>query len=353
MYLAQQMTALIVCARLQRHGRKRSIISSLRASISTSPKISKGHFAEVAPDIRIHYAECSPPDGEDIKGICILLHGFPDYHGSWRAQMPAIAEAGYKAVAPDLRGYGLSSKPSGVEHYGKKEVTSDIVSLAKLLSPDQRISMLVGHDWGAFAAWAAAADHPDVFERLAILNVPHPVCFSRGLKTLQQLQKSWYIFAFQTPLLPELFLEFANFALLRNLLQTDPDVSLPSSVVDCHVASFASNPGSMGAAVNYYRAAARGLWGGSTGILGISQSALRAITGTSMSDSGSAAHPTISIPVQVVWGTRDRYLGVELAEPPEEFVPNKRPTRFLDATHWVHWDCPQEVNEELLRFFRT
>mmetsp|Transcript_47025 Transcript_47025/g.131043 ORF Transcript_47025/g.131043 Transcript_47025/m.131043 type:complete len:410 (+) Transcript_47025:73-1302(+) len=316
------------------------------------PAISRGHFAELSPNVRLHYVECRPVDSDMERGTCMLLHGFPDYHGTWRAQMPVLAAAGYRVVAPDLRGYGLSSKPQGVEHYGEAAVAGDIAALAEIVSPDRPLSMLVGHDWGAFAAWAAAKRHASVCDRLAILNVPHPARFAEGLRTPQQLLKSWYTFAFQVPWLPEILLEFADFALLRNLLRKDPIVRLPQAVVEEHLQSFASNPGSMGSAVNYYRAAGRGLWEGcADGPFAALQKMLAGLISTPVPVS-STSDGIIHIPVQVIWGLHDRYLGAELAVPPKEKVPKLRPTRFLEATHWVHWDCAEEVNAELLRFLR-
>jgi len=271
--------------------------------------ITSGHFAAGGEGVRIHYAECRPLNQAEEKGTVMLLHGFPDYHGSW---------------------------------------------LVEQVSATGRLSMLVGHDWGAFVAWAAAAEYPQLFERLAILNVPHPTRFAEGLLTWQQLSKSWYIFAFQTPLLPETILELSDFALLRRMLSTDPDAPMPPEVIEEHVRAFAANPGAMAAAVNYYRAGGRGLWSGmGSAAVGAMQVALRALTRTPEPRQRQSERGHIVIPVQVLWGERDRYLGRELAEPPREVVPNQRPTRFLDATHWVHWDRPHEVNEELLALLQA
>lgn len=325
------------------------------ASAVPEPLITSGHFANTAPGVQIHYAECQPPSGVEERGTCMMLHGFPDFHGSWRAQMPALAAAGYRVVAPDLRGYGRSSKPSSVEDYGESAVVADIAALSKHISPGRPLAMIAGHDWGAFVAWRSVAAHPAIADRLAILNVPHPARFAEGLTTWKQLQKSWYIFAFQVPWLPEALFELADFALLRRVLETDPDACLPREVINAHVAAFASNPGAMSAAVNYYRAAGRALWESLTleGIVGFLQQALRAASGSPAPKECSVDDGVIQIPVQVIWGERDRYLGLELAEPPDWLVPNRRPTRFIDATHWVHWDCPEDVNEELLKFLQS
>eukprot|EP00933_Yihiella_yeosuensis_P039271 TRINITY_DN33243_c0_g2_i1.p1 TRINITY_DN33243_c0_g2~~TRINITY_DN33243_c0_g2_i1.p1 ORF type:complete len:401 (-),score=57.11 TRINITY_DN33243_c0_g2_i1:499-1701(-) len=346
-------SALMILGRrvLRSKQRRSATLSATSIDRQTcQPPISKGHYAEISQDIRMHYAECRPMSEQEERGTCILLHGFPDYHGSWRAQMPVLAAAGYRVIAPDLRGYGQSTKPEGVENYSEAEVTSDILALAEIVSPNRPLSMLAGHDWGAFVAWAAAKRSASICDRLAILNVPHPIRFAEGLQTFQQLRKSWYTFAFQVPWIPETAFELADFALLRHVLRTDPFVQLPKGVIEEHIKSFSSNPGSTSSAINYYRAAGRGLWEDlSEGPAGMLQQILASVTATKKLQS-SGADGIIHVPVQVIWGQKDRYLGSELAVPPRDKVPNLRPTRFLDGTHWVHWDCPEEVNAELLRF---
>jgi len=345
---------LALCGRLRRLKQRHTIHAAASASSALlPPKISKQHFAPVAPGVRIHYAQCLPPQGKDEIGTIILLHGFPDYHGSWWKQMLALATAGYRVVAPDLRGYGLSSRPLGVESYSEAAVVGDVAALAKHVCGPKKLSLLVGHDWGAFVAWATVAKFPQLSERLAILNVPHPVRFAEGLETGQQLRKSWYVFAFQVPMLPERLFELFDFALLRRVLETDPDAQLSREVIKEHVDSFASNPGAMRAAINYYRAVLRGFWPcvPQRGILGAAQQLLRGNSPTALDT--EAPDRVIKIPVQVIWGRRDRYLGLELAEPPRALVPNLRPLSVLDATHWVHWDKPDEVNKELLQFLQS
>jgi len=331
--------------------------SQAQTALLTQPPISKKHFAPVAPGIRIHYARCLPPPGTDEIGTCILLHGFPDYHGSWWRQMLALATAGYRVIAPDLRGYGLSSRPTGVESYSEAAVAADVAALAEHVCGTRTLSLLAGHDWGAFVAWATASRYPQLSDRLAILNVPHPVRFAEGLETFQQLRKSWYTFAFQVPLVPETLFEVFDFALLRRVLEADPDAQLNPKVIEEHVDSFASNPGAMSAAINYYRAAFRGLWPcvPRRGPFGALQGVLRASANDAASEEedAQAAERIINMPVQVIWGKRDPYLGLELAQPPRSLVPNVRPLCILDATHWVHWDKPEEVNTQLLQFLGT
>ena len=207
---------------------------------------------------------------------------------------------------------------------------SDLEALrVRFCGADGAFEGLVGHDWGAQVAWVAAARRgAQLARRLGILNVPHPARWNfRELRPVQ-LRRSWYIAAFQLPLLPELAISANDGALLRRVLTTDSPP--PAAVVDATVEALL-RPGAATAAINYYRAAVRGLWAG--GPL----------------DGGAAAEASISLPVRVLWGVRDPYLGEELAAPPTALVPDCELTR-LDAGHWVHWDRPAEVNEALLAF---
>src|SRR3954469_13055008 len=136
--------------------------------------------------VRLHYVEV----GEGP--LVVLLHGFPEFWFSWRFQLPALAEAGYRVVAPDMRGYNLSSRPPGVSAYGLDHLAGDIREL--IAERGAGSALLAGHDWGAFVAWATAMNHPEVVERLAILNVPHPRRMLQGLRRPRQLLKSWYMF---------------------------------------------------------------------------------------------------------------------------------------------------------------
>ena len=147
-------------------------------------------------EARLHYVEAG--DGP----LVVLLHGFPEFWYSWRHQIRALAAAGFQVVAPDMRGYNLSSKPSGVSSYEPRRVAGDVRDLVEERGAAR--ALLAGHDWGAAIAWLTAIAHPEVVERLAILNVPHP---RRMLESLRrpgrQTARSWYIFSFQLPWLPE------------------------------------------------------------------------------------------------------------------------------------------------------
>src|SRR5947208_9098506 len=133
--------------------------------------------------------------------LVLLLHGFPETSRAWRKQIPALAER-FRVVAPDLRGYGTSDKPKGIAAYRTSVLADDIVGLIHAF--DAQRAHVVGHDWGGAVAWATAIEHPEAVDRLVVLNCPHPVVMARALRSnLAQVRKSWYMFAFQLPWLPE------------------------------------------------------------------------------------------------------------------------------------------------------
>ncbi len=272
-------------------------------------------------EVRLHYVEAG--DGP----LVVLLHGFPEFWFSWRFQIPALAQAGFRVVAPDMRGYNLSSRPSGVRAYDIDRLAADVRDLIRERGAES--AFLVGHDWGAAVAWATAMNHPEVVTRLAILNVPHPRRFLQGLRRPPQLLKSWYIFFFQLPWLPENLLRAGRWRAFRDGFRNDarPGAFTPEDI-DRYVAAW-SQPGAATASINYYRAVFR-------------QSPTRA----------QARIRTVTAPTLVIWGERDRYLGGELAEPDRADVPNlERVVRLPEASHWVQHDEPERVTELLAEFF--
>jgi len=135
------------------------------------------------------------------RGLALLLHGFPESAFSWRHQIPELAAAGYEVWAPNLRGYGESSKPPKVSDYSMDCLLADIGALIDVSGRGD--VTLIGHDWGAAQAWMFAIRRVRPLDRLVIMNVPHPACMQRELRSVRQLLKSWYMFFFQIPWLPE------------------------------------------------------------------------------------------------------------------------------------------------------
>ena len=203
-------------------------------------------YAEVG-DVRLHYVEAG--DGP----LIVLLHGFPEFWFSWRLQIAPLAAAGFRVVAPDLRGYNLSSRPAGVEAYSADRLAADVRGLIRELGAES--ALLVGHDWGGTVAWATAMSHPEVVDRLAILNAAHPRRLNQGLRNPNQLRKLWYFFFFQLPGLPERIVRARHWRFFRRY-QRDARPPYTPEDTERYVESW-SQPGAAAAIINYYRAAVR------------------------------------------------------------------------------------------------
>jgi len=254
----------------------------------------------------------------------LLLHGFPEHWASWRYQIPALAGAGFRVVAPDLRGYGESDKPRGLDAYRIDVLAEDVARLVVALGAEQ--AAVVGHDWGGALAWYAAMWHPERVSRLAVLDCPHPSRMAQALRTARQWTRSWYAMLFQVPVVPEILLRAGDFALLRLLFRKDPARNGAYSDDDIDgIVRAAARPGSLTAMVDYYRASLR-----------------------------RRPHKKwlpIAQPVQIIWGERDRYLAPDLALADPKWVPDLRVLRIPGASHWVQADAPERVNEALIAFF--
>jgi pimeloyl-ACP methyl ester carboxylesterase len=285
---------------------------------TTEVQLSHGE-AEVGGGIRLHYVEA----GEGP--LVVLLHGFPEFWYSWRHQIEPLARAGYHVVAPDMRGYDLSSKPQSASAYETGLLAGDIAGLIKHFG--EQSAHVVGHDWGAVVAYTVAMRHPETVKRLAILNVPHPVRMAQGLRSPKQLRKSWYMFFFQIPRLPEYLISRDDYSFAKRSLRADSKGSFTDEDLERYVEAW-SQPGALTGMINYYRAMMR----------------------RSPRKTLSLMKP-IEAPTLVIWGMRDRHIGSELAEPPHEWVPKVRVERIAEATHWVQHDASERVNELLLGFF--
>jgi pimeloyl-ACP methyl ester carboxylesterase len=270
--------------------------------------------------VRLHYVEA----GEGP--LVVLLHGFPEFWYGWRAQIEPLAAAGLRVVAPDLRGYNLSSKPAGVAAYDLDPLARDIRDL--IAERGEQRACVAGHDWGGAVAWATAMFHPEVVERLAILNAPHPRRFLEQVRRPRQAAKSWYMGYFQLPWLPERLARAREFWMLRAGFEHD---ARPGAFSEEDLARYAeawSQPGALTASINYYRALSR----------------------QTPASAGRRIRP-IEAPTRVIWGTHDRYLGANLAEPRHSDVPNLERVIYLDASHWVQHDRSGQVADLLTEFF--
>ncbi len=282
--------------------------------------------AQVGGGVRLHYVETGPSDGP----IVVLLHGFPEFWYAWRAQLPALAQAGFHVIAPDMRGYNLSDKPRGLRAYRSDALADDIAGLIAHFGSDSGEgsgAYLVGHDWGGAVAYATAMRHPDAIRRLAILNMPHPARMLAALRTARQLRRSWYVFLYQLPVVPERLLAHDDFSFAKRSLRAGARGAFSDEDLDCYVEAW-SQPGALTAMIDYYRASAR-------------RSPRRAL----------AEMTPIAAPALVIWGERDRYLGAELAEPEPRWMSDVRIERIAGASHWVQHEAPERVSELLIEFF--
>ena len=259
---------------------------------------------------------------QDSDRLALLLHGFPELHYSWRHQIPLLADMGYRVWAPNLRGYGGTDRPQGVEAYRLDTLAQDIAGLID--ASGAREVTLIAHDWGALIAWHFAIQKIRPLHRLVILNVPHPKCAQRELKTWRQLKKSWYIFFFQLPRLPEKML-------LKDNAQTVVEAFRGSAI---HKDRFsdetlepyrqaALRPGAPTAMVNYYRALLR------------------------RPDARRIGDGKVDVPTLVLWGEQDVAISIEVLDGMEDYVADLTVKRFPDASHWVQQDVPDKVNAEL------
>lgn len=255
--------------------------------------------------------------------LVVLLHGFPEFWYTWRTILPALARAGFRVVAPDMRGYNLSSKPAGVASYVFPKLVNDTVQLIRALGSER--ASLVGHDWGANVVWATAMWKPECVERLAVLNCPHPLRLALGLLNPRQLLRSWYFFALLVPRVPELLLRRNNYARMRKMLSGAAlrAGAFTNDDLDRYTDAFAQ-PGALTAMINYYRAAFR--------------------------PSRPPEQWRIERPTLVLWGTQDKYLLPQLAQPGAKLVANCRVQYVEQAGHYVHHDCPDLVSEALMAF---
>jgi pimeloyl-ACP methyl ester carboxylesterase len=256
--------------------------------------------------------------------LVLLLHGFPETSRAWRKQMPALATR-FRVVAPDLRGFGASDKPKGIAAYRTSVLADDIVELIHAFDAER--AHVVGHDWGGGVAWTVAIEHPQAVDRLAVLNCPHPSVMARALRSnWAQIRKSWYIFAFQIPSLPEWALRRDGARALKNALRR---AAKPGTFSDADLYEYAhafSAPGAATAAINYYRAAAR-------------------------SRPPSGKKKKISAPTLVIWGEDDFALGIELTRGMDGLFEREPRVEYLpDTGHFVMEERPDLVNRLLLDF---
>jgi pimeloyl-ACP methyl ester carboxylesterase len=266
--------------------------------------------------VRLHWVEA----GEGP--LVLVLHGFPEFWWGWRRQIRPLAAAGFRVIAPDLRGYNLSEKPRGVSSYRIQTLVADVEALIRHAGAER--AHVVGHDWGGIIAWRLAMTAPERVGRLAILNAPDPKAFRREIRTPDPLRRSWYAMAFQLPVLPEMAIRARDYALLEAVFRAES--VRPGAFTDDDIRRYkqaAARPGALTAMINSYRAAGRS-----------PRPRTRVIE-----------HPTL-----LIWGKRDQALRVQLTCGLEEWVPRIRIECLPEASHWVAAEFPERVSSLLSGF---
>ncbi|MGF1569150.1 MAG: alpha/beta fold hydrolase [Nodosilinea sp.] len=270
--------------------------------------------------IRLHYVT------QGQGPLLLFLHGFPEFWYSWRHQIAAFA-ADYTCVALDLRGYNDSDKPPSVAAYRLETLVADVNGAIAALGFDR--CTLVGHDWGSAIAWAYAYAHPARLDALVVMNMPHPAQFAAGLRTPQQLLRSWYIAAFQLPWLPELALQAGDYWLIEQIYRAMAIRKTAFSEADLRAyKTAAAKPGALTAMVNYYRAVALG------GLF-------------------SREWTVLTVPTLMIWGEEDAALGKELTLGTENYVHDFRLRYIPRCSHWVQQEQPQQVNSHIQEFLAS
>lgn len=271
--------------------------------------------------VRLHAVAAGLPGSP----VVLLLHGFPEFWYGWRKQIEPLAAAGLHVIVPDQRGYNLSSKPSGVASYALSELVSDVIAIADQLGQEK--IFLAGHDWGAAVAWSTALLHPQRIAKLVVLNVPHPSVMRKFISTRpRQLLRSWYMFFFQLPWVPEAFFSAFDFRIgVRALLRSSRPGTFSGEDLAQYRAAW-SRPRAITSMINWYRALFR--------------------------SRVKFPDKTVRVATRILWGERDNFLLAEMAHESLRYCTSGELFTFANATHWLQHEEPARVSELLIDFFR-
>jgi epoxide hydrolase 4 len=257
--------------------------------------------------------------------LMLMLHGFPEFWYSWRHQIREFA-ADYRVVAVDLRGYNDSDKPKDVEAYAMSELIADVKGIISALGYEDCV--LVAHDWGGAIACNFAYAYPAMVEKLIVLNLPHPAKLAAGFKTPQQLFKSWYIFFFQIPLLPEFLIQlndynaiawaFSSMAINKSAFTPEDLAAFKNAI---------AKRGALTAMINYYRCNFK-----------------------LIADKNEKVCGVLDIPTLMIWGEKDIALGKELTYGTDAYVRDLQIKYIPNCSHWVQQEQPTLVNQYIREF---
>jgi pimeloyl-ACP methyl ester carboxylesterase len=292
------------------------------ASLSMAPGTPVEDHRVSTNGVELHVVQAGPREGE----VALCLHGFPEFWMGWRNQIGPLAAAGYRVWCPDQRGYNTSDKPAGAGAYSLDVLVEDVRGLVE--ASGGRQVCLLGHDWGGAVAWLFANRYPELVRRLVIVNSPHFSVMRQQMRTNPaQRKRSWYIFFFQIPWLPERLLAAGNYRrLARGLRGTSRRGTFPDELLESYREAW-RRPGALTATVNWYRALLRA-------------------RGQRVKDR------RIRVPTLLIWGTRDTALGRELAQPSIDYCDDGRLEFIEGAGHWVLHEEPEKTSRLICEFLQ-
>jgi pimeloyl-ACP methyl ester carboxylesterase len=274
-------------------------------------------------DVDLHYVAAGPVDADPV----VLLHGFPEHWWAWRRHVDPLSES-FRVLVPDMRGYNRSGQPDGVRNYRLEALAGDVAGLVAAEGYDG--AHVVGHDWGGVVGFATGLRHPELLDRLVVLNAPHPAAFREQLTPGQAL-RSWYAGFFQLPAVPERVLSARGFAPLRRVFRELPAVE--GAYADADVRRYVRawrRDGSLRAMVDYYRALGRD----------VARGRLR---------KGRRAD-RVRAETLVLWGERDRALGRHIPDVIVDELPAVAAERYPEASHWLHAEFPARTAADVTDF---
>jgi epoxide hydrolase 4 len=261
-------------------------------------------------------------EGNANAPLVVLLHGFPEFWYSWRYQIKPLAEAGYRVVAPDMRGYNLSEKHGPYDVF---TIVEDVMNFIRALGREKAI--IVGHDWGSMIAWLFAALRSDMTEKLIVCNLPHPKAAQKAFKSFYfpQWLKSWYIGFFQLPLIPEIALRANNYRVMAEGLRTALPDGMTEQELDFYREAWAQK-GALSAMLGYYRALPR------------------------RSHRVYRTDLTVRVPAQLIWGEPDIALDTKLAQWSSRWCSGLDLRIIPNSNHFVQLYAAEQVTGYMLEF---
>ncbi|GEK88645.1 Pimeloyl-ACP methyl ester carboxylesterase [Alkalibacterium putridalgicola] len=270
--------------------------------------------------IDLHVAAAGPEDGTGV----LFLHGFPEFWYSWQKHLSYFADNGYRAMAPDQRGYNLSDKPKRVKDYKLDELVSDIVGL--ITASGKETVTLVGHDWGGIVAWHVARQHPELIDKLVILNAPHERAMIKHIRHKpSQLLKSSYILFFQFRGIVEWTLRLLDWKpFTKTMEKSSQKGTFKEADLDQYVSAWLK-PRAMSSMLNWYRANGKTFMNG--------QGPIR-----------------VTVPTLVIWGMKDQFLDSDLAHESLAYCDNGKGLLLGEGTHWVHIEETEHVSQRIIDF---